>query len=276
MVKKAFAWFLLVGLFLTSGCVTGKSIESAPVPNSPSSTTNSTAFANDAVTDPYGNSIVRFGDTTNFPLYAALKYENIYLYGIKPYGMVLYQGGMGTYFDWPGLAPRAILPKLSYLDYDNDGEKELAVALYVCSGTQLSIMDLHILEIVKPAEGDPSKPKYIDYPLLGDDVDKWMTKKFVGTLSDDENTINLNFDGNTYQTKNWTDHPAAGKFKRADFGDIVEFNFDDNGIIHVKIAVGAAYENVGQPHLFGDINGEVRFIGNGFILENCTLSLYQT
>lgn len=251
-MKGIFAW-LLVGLLLAGGFVS----------SSPPSA---------AVTDPYGNPITRFESTSNFPLYAALKSENIYLYGVKPYGMVLYQDGTGTYFDWPGLTPRGILPELSYLDYDGDGGRELAVALYVGSGTQLSVMDLHILEIEKPAKDGRHKPGYADHSLLGDDVEEWMTKEFAGALSADGKTIILSFDGETYQADNRTDHPEAGEFQSVVFGDIVEFRLD-GGKISVEIAVGAVYENVAQPRLFGSIRGEVRFDGSGFTLENCALDM---
>lgn len=274
MVRKASALLLLVSLFFLSGCVTQKkSSEGSLASGSAPSAASSTSSANHAVTDPYGKPITYYAVNTNFPLYAALKAENIYLYGVIPYGMVLYQDGMGTYFDWPGLTPRAILPELSYLDYDHDGKKELAVTLYVCSGTQLAIMDLHILKIVEPTKDNPYKPEYTDYSLSGDDVDKWMTNKFTGTLSSNKKTINLNFDGKAYQTDNWGAYPEAGEFGGLAFGDIVKFSFDNNGKIHVNIAVGATYEHVAQPHLFGEIHGEVRFTGNSFTLENCTLDI---
>jgi hypothetical protein len=56
--------------------------------------------------DPYGKRVASFYDEPSyFPLYAMIKSENIYLYGVLPHGMVLYQNGYGKYFDWPVLAP---------------------------------------------------------------------------------------------------------------------------------------------------------------------------
>lgn len=280
MVKKTFALLLLVCLIFVGGCTTKKDNENSQAISSSNSIISSTGSANsdvNSVTDPYGNPLVGLENKTNFPLYAALKTDNIYLYGIKPYGMVLYQNNAGTYFDWPGLTPRNILPEMSYLDYDNDGKKELAVTLYVGSGTQYSIMDLHILKIVEPSKDnkDTYKPKYTDYSLLGDDVSKWMTIRFTGTLSADKKTINLNFNGKMYQVDNWTDYPQAGKYNGIGFGDIVKFSFDNNRKIHVRIAVGATYENVAQLHPFGEIDGEVRFTGSGFVLKNCSLNIKE-
>ena len=61
-------------------------------------------------TDEFGNHVSQFSSTSRFPLYALIKSENIYLYGMKnsgnSRGMILFLDDQATYFDWPDLAGR--------------------------------------------------------------------------------------------------------------------------------------------------------------------------
>lgn len=221
-------------------------------------------------TDPYGNKITGSDDSSNFPLYAMIKSEDIYLYGVKPYGMVLYQNGKGTYFDWPGLMPRRVLPQMMYYDFDNDGNKELAVTLYVGSGTSFAVMDLHILKIEE--KDDYCKPIYTDYSLVCDDVHDWMVEKILTTLSEDKNTFRVDFNGKSYTIDCFDDPKISGAFTGVDFDDLVHFKFEDSRI-KVTIGLGALYENLATPQYFGDIEAYVVFDGESFKLEDYTFTL---
>ena len=64
-------------------------------------------------------------------LVAELPEDDIYLYGYGDLQRVLLrQGEQRALLDWDYLTPRLILPEMCYVDYDNDGSKELAVVLY--------------------------------------------------------------------------------------------------------------------------------------------------
>ena len=152
-------------------------------------------------TDPYGNKISEFSEKTRFPLYAMIKEEDIYLYGISNsstgYGMILYQDIVGTYFDWIDFAWRGSFPHLSYFDYDNDGEKELAVIIHSGRGTAYLENDLHIL---KPQFNDEYGyvTGYEEYSLLGKDIENLFTKDYSAKYSDDKMSIIFTLDSESH------------------------------------------------------------------------------
>ena len=223
-------------------------------------------------TDPYGNRIADGGeDSGYFPLYSMLPSEGIYLYGVKPYGWILYRDGKGTYFDWPGITPRFILPEMLYRDFDGSGERDLAVLLYVGSGTGFSMMDLHILT-VEENENDWSKPIYTDHALLGKDVDEWMDEKISLVPEKENNEYRLDFCGKNYTVKLNVGLSEIGEVTDLGYGDIVSFSFDGSRI-KTTIAVGAFFESM-MLEYFGDIEADVVFDGKKFKLENHTFVLY--
>lgn len=239
----------------------------------PESFGTDTATTATGQTDEYGQPIfdpaANQGYKGNFPLYAMLKSENIYLYGVYPYGMVLYQNGNGTYFDWPGLTPRCILPELSYLDYNGDGKKELAVILYCGSGTSVSEMDLHILEI-NQLDNKRGKPTYTDHALLSGDVKKWFTKPITATPLDSDKTFSVIFDGQEYHVVyDYSDQSTYGKFTGITYGNIVEFKFDKSKI-KTDIAIGFTFEKCAEPIYFGSVEATVDFKNNQFSLSDYT------
>jgi hypothetical protein len=188
---------------------------------------------------------------------------------VLPDGMVLYQNGYGTYFDWPGLTPRLVLPQMLYYDFDGDGKKELAVTVYSGSGTGVDMMDLYILTI---EDGDnESKPSYTEHSLLSLDVDEWMTEEIITTLADDGKSFNLGFVGNSY-TIDCIAGMDSGAFTGIAFGDIVYFSFEESRI-RAKIALGAAYENSAVPDYFGCVEAYVIFDGAALTLSDYTFTL---
>lgn len=228
-----------------------------------------TAASSRDETDEYGNPVNYYSLTSPFPLYAMLKSDNIYLYGVNPSGMILYQNGKGTYFDWPGLTPRCILPELSYLDYNGDGKKELAVTVYWGSGTGVSLMDLHILEIKQP---DSYKFVYTDHALLSKDVTKWFTKPISAKLSKDRKSLTVSFDGqDTVVPYDFTDKSVFGNFIGTAFGEFVEFKFVQSKI-KVDIGIGVSFEKLPEPQYVGTVEATVSFTHNQFSLSDYTFT----
>ena len=235
--------------------------------NNSEKTTNPSdaAASGDEITNPI------YDSQENFPLWASIESDNIYLYGVYPFGYVLYQDGKGTYFDWPGLTPRGIVPELKYFDFDKDGKKELAILLYIGSGTGVAQMDLHILEI----NGTENlKPEYTDFFLLSDDAQSWFSESLTATQSGDKKTIDVSFDNTHYPVHTSGDETESGRFTGLSFGDIVHFKFDGDRIT-TTIAIGLTYENWAPPHFFGDIEADVEFDGNHFSLKNYKFEIQE-
>ncbi|MBS4959414.1 MAG: hypothetical protein KHZ62_01155 [Clostridiales bacterium] len=76
---------------------------------------------------PIGNSSELEGN--RFPLLAAVPEKNIYLYGLQPQGMVLYQQDQAIYIGGDYLSPRFFLPTIFAEDFDGDKREDTAVIL---------------------------------------------------------------------------------------------------------------------------------------------------
>ncbi len=233
--------------------------------------TNASTAKSDPNTDENGQALTTPDDKSNFPLYAMIKPDHIYLYGIRPKGMVLYQNGFGTYFDWPGLTPRFVLPELREYDYNGDGKKEVAATLYWGSGTGTSIMDLHILNVKQPTDAWEG-PTYTDNALLGMDILKNL-KQVTAVQSKDKKTITLSFDGQSQTIKNQWSKYQLGALKSASYGHIVEFAFDKDAI-QVHIGFQLNFQNsMPDSYYAGTVDADVNFKNNKFTLSNYRLSI---
>lgn len=236
-------------------------------------------------TDGFGNRIGVYSNTSRFPLYAMIKSENIYLYGIEnnthDYGMILYKDNRGTYFEWPDLAQRRNwMPELSYIDYDGDGEKEIAAIICSNVGTGLYLTDLHIL---KPKLDEWEHLNYIEYSLMGEDIAQWFVEEFTIKFSQDNNELIINFAGHDYHldTKDeryraydengWDDLQGVG------YGNSNEFYFTQNREIKVVVGIEFEFKNWGKNgSYFGSVGAKVNFDGGKFTLSDYRLIIDET
>lgn len=262
-MNKIYILVVLLTVLIFNGCTAAPSVSPDAANDNP--TAGEPLPGSD---DPFGNGITDSFANSYFPLFAAIESEDIYLYGVNPQGMVLYQNDAGTYFDWPGLTPRLILPQMSYLDYDKDGKKDLAVILYVGSGTQHSQMDLHLLTIDNL--DDYYKPTYTDHTLLAQNVNSWMTEELT-LFSAEGDTVVVEFCGEKYFVKK---PPNAGSLQGVGFGDIIGLSFDEEKI-RVSITIGLFYEDWASASMaiFGEIFADVLFDGSQFKLSNHTINM---
>jgi hypothetical protein len=214
-------------------------------------------------TDNDGNHLFQIDDTGKFPLfplYAMIPTENIYLYGVFPYGMILYQNGRGTYFDWLG-PDRFVLPQMLYNDFNCDGKKELAVTIFMGHGTGIAVMDLHVLKI-EDIKDNWDKPIYSDFLLSSNNVHEWLpiTANLV-----DKNMLILDICGERYTFENERMHDLT--FLDIIYGDLVYFSFEGSRI-RTDIKIGALFEEYAIPWYFGTVEATVTFDGEGFSLED--------
>ncbi|MDR1664134.1 MAG: hypothetical protein LBR83_04330 [Clostridiales bacterium] len=209
----------------------------------------------------------------DFPLWAMIEKEDIFLYGIHPYGYVLYQDGYGTYFEWAGLTPSAVTPEMQYVDFDGDGKKEIAVTLYVASGTGFAIMELHVLEIQAGEDGYP-KPEYIDFPLYSFELGDLLPADMAMTQTEDKSVLQFTCGGESTLIETDREEEQTGDFLGMPEGfDIVHFAFDGDRI-KVEIAMGVQYEREGVIYL-GDLTADVVFDGENFALENYSFAIKE-
>lgn len=120
---------------------------------------------------------------------ASLPEEGIYLYGYMDEDYqnrgvaVEFRGADGSryyYYDWGYLTPRMILPEL----YWNDKENQLYVSLYIGSGTEFSLEELHILQC-------SGKDPPIDYKFLQEDYIQQLKERFSCTADPQKDELIL-------------------------------------------------------------------------------------
>ncbi len=243
-------------------------IQASPTIITQSPTPSPNVFNLSNNTEDFNNNVMN--KENQIPLIAAIKSENIYLYGIYPYGVILYQNNIGTYYDWLWITPRLVLPELAYQDFDSDGKKELAITLYVGSGTGYSIRDLHLLHIDDTK--DESYSEYTDYCLSGFDVDSWFDNKFTFSQEKDSKIVNVKFDNKDYTVNIGKEDSDSGPIENVVFGDFVDFKFDGQKIKAI-IEIGFIYKNWVSPQFFGNVEATVNFSNKQFSLSDYNFTL---
>ncbi|MEN3004875.1 M56 family metallopeptidase [Dehalobacterium formicoaceticum] len=201
---------------------------------------------------------------TDYPLIAELPQEDIYLYGMKPTGVVLKYGDDMQLFNWIYTTPRFILPVLNKQDLDHDGRDEIVCVLNVNSGTGVAIDELHVLK-------QAGTPGYIDY-IFSDYLEQMKTM-LSADYDKKENSILLKTNNKSYTY----DMPAGYEeytFKNIAYGNIVYFEAE-NGL-KIKVPIGLAFEEMAEPQFFGDtpiFAGDIVFRNGKFQITNPEITI---
>lgn len=196
---------------------------------------------------------------TEYPLIAELPKEDIYLYGLKPTGVVLKHGDKIQLFNWEYVTPRFVLPMLNKSDLDHDGNDEIICVLNVGSGTGLSLYELHILKLAGTSG-------YVDY-MFSDYLEQMKTM-LSAAYDKKENNIILKTNNNSYTY----DIPAEYQkltYKNIAYGDIVYFDISHG--LKIKIPIGVLFDEFASPQFFEDtafFEGDIEFKNGKFQITN--------
>lgn len=203
---------------------------------------------------------------TLLTLIGSLPDENIELYGIDPEGVKLRVGDLEQEFDWLYMTPRGIEPALKLADYDGDGQNELAVDLYIGSGTGVAVEELHIVEL--------SDDHLIDRALAPDDyvaqvnanvsfkTRRAKSGELFADLRIGEKTVPISLQA--YQD----DEERGRILDRLAFGSIVSFELDGERPL-IRFGVGFFSENFASPEYIGNLYADVAYREDGtFELSN--------
>lgn len=194
-------------------------------------------------------------ENTEYPLIAELPKEDIYLYGLKPTGVVLKYGDKIQFFNWEYTTPRFIMPVLNKYDLDNDGEDEIACVLNVGSGTGLSIYELHVLKRAGTSG-------YVDY-LFSDYLEQIKTM-LSAAYHKKEKSILLKTNNNSYAYDIPTEYQEF-TYNNIAYGNIVYFDVS-NGL-KIKIPLGVLFDEFASPQFFEDtafFEGDIVFKNGKF------------
>lgn len=257
----------------------GTSITGSATTVAPTSTPLPASQGHDQEPKPTERVVKSFEEyhSARLPLIAAIPDRDIYLYGIKSGGVVLCVGDNGVYYKWESyLTPQFVLPSMYVNDYDNDGKDELAVILYLGSGTGVSLEKLHIVEIseygYQPDEASNSSTECFKDYFYSPDTYLLELKKSIklNILNDKDKLIaKVTINDKVYNAS--TEElqlPGMGKiYDRAVFGNIVRFSCD-GGRLSAGFALGVSGECPGPPCEIGNIRADVNYKAGKFSLSN--------
>jgi hypothetical protein len=200
-------------------------------------------------------------------LLAELRENNIMLYGYdepdtyKPHVILRIDDAL-HFYNWDYMTPRSIPPVLTYADFDSDGRKELAIVLYVGSGTGYAVEDLRIIEFGIGGS-------QVDYYLSPDVYMKYLEGKLSYSVDTDNNVLIRQ--GNGSINCGQIETGDCGRLMGLGFGDIVHFTAENekmNGVF----AIGLIYENRATSVFVGQAAIDISFSDGHFDMGNIKLT----
>jgi hypothetical protein len=201
---------------------------------------------------------------TSMPVLAVLPDRDISLAFAPPFGAVLSVNGEKYLYAWArgSLTPRAILPKLYVDDFDKDGADELAVILYVNSGTGVAVTELHIVEL---------DAGMADTVVTGATIASLLFHRLSASYDPASETVSVTFDGQTIDVDaSRVDKDRTKEFRGLDLESIVYFDADE-GDLSVHISVGLMGFDWVTAFDYADFFADVIYGGSRLSLADCRL-----
>jgi len=212
-------------------------------------------------------------DAPRFPLYLELPEDDIQLYGVcgKNYqgGMVLFHEGRETYFsDW-GYA-HYDYPRMTYYDFDGDGEREIGVITLMGNGTGLLLSDLHIVTMKKEERYEGSAAydnyayTYIDHAFTHEDVAAYFNKAIKYKYDKQANTVDITLANQRITASlnpDYLGHTIA-------VGTCIHFYFTGN---RIELRASLETDSYMMGESVGCVTADVAFDGKEIRLNNIKL-----
>lgn len=208
-------------------------------------------------------------DTTEkeelIPLLFADEEQNIYLYGIKPEGVILYADGTGHYYDWQYDCSSFRAPKIFRGFFDNDSYEDLAVVTYT-KNDGVSVEDIRFI-----TDGDFGADDVytVDENELDSYVSYYVTESFAN------NSITFSCNGTNYSF-DLSDCFKTLAYDGVSYSENVSYEFED-GKIYVNIVpvVSSADDegDYGKAEVDLTIRAKLNFDGYNISLSDFELKL---
>lgn len=201
-------------------------------------------------------------DNDVFPLLASSEEHSLFLYGVRPYGVVLVNNGVGNYFDWLSISDSMTKPQMQVVDIDRDGKSEIVVLLKTMGDDGENQNGVHVLSFQSNSD---TAPIYNDAGL--DSADTVEKLKSVVDISYDmiDDIFTVRAGGNT---ASFNDKNASTErdYLTAQLGRSIEFTLS-GAVITAIVSVDAVYSD-GSIEKIGDITVTVAYGGTALALEN--------
>lgn len=210
-------------------------------------------------------------------LLASLPDRDVYLYAdASADGVILVAGGREQTYDWLYMTPRGIEPQLQARDYDGDGREELAVDLYIGSGTGLSIEELHIVDIGDPQPPEASagdgaaKPIFADHVFRPEDylaqLDRQVAFRVLNDSGKLQGEVKIGNDARLVSLKDFESDDAGPISDKLVFASIVRFELKEDGI-EAGFGAGVACQKWFTPLYVGEVTAGVKYKDGAFALN---------
>ncbi|RJX38026.1 hypothetical protein D3P09_18285 [Paenibacillus pinisoli] len=169
-------------------------------------------------------------------------------------GVILRAGERQQAFDWLYMTPRAIMPNMMLRDWDGDGKNELAIILYIGSGTGVSVSDLRIIEI----EEAGFKDTYFD---PDDYVQQVLNVAGFSAFKENEELkgkLTLGDSAHIVSLKEYDENEIGKVMDKLVIGSISDFSFEADRIV-ASFGAGIAVEKFATPIYVGNIEADVAY-----------------
>lgn len=206
-------------------------------------------------------------DTNTFPLLASVKEESLFLYGIRPYGVILVNNGVASYFDWLNISDDMKLPEMYASDIDRDGINEIVILTKETDESGESQDGVHIIEYVSDGENNPI---YDDTGLTSADTVE-MLKDTVDVARDTATgQITVLAGGATYPFDH-VNSDDTRNYLAAQIGRSVEFKMDGASVC-ATVSVDIVYDD-GSYETVGTIETEFDYSAGSITLDKTVFVL---
>lgn len=197
------------------------------------------------------------------PLLAENAEEELYLYGIKPDGVVLYSDGNGHYFDWEYSCSDYKEPRLFKGYFDGNNWEDIAVVTYT-KNDGVSTEDLRII-----SDGDFDADNV--YLINEDEFNSYVSHHIDHSYANHAVTFSLN--GTNYSF-DLSDNFETLVFEKVSYSENVTYEFID-GDIYVNIIPvvysGDSYNDYGKTSVDLLIKAKLLFDGYNISLTKAEL-----
>lgn len=197
------------------------------------------------------------------PLLAENEEEQLYLYGIKPDGVILYADGEGHYYDWAYSCSDYKAPKLFRGYFDGDNTEDIAVVTY----TKNENADVEDLRIISDGDFDAESVYLIDE----DEYNSYVSHHIDYSYANNAVTFTL---GEINYSFDLSESFSKLVFDGVSYSENVKYEFSD-GDIYVNIIPvvysGDEYNDYGKSNVDIIIRAKLLFDGYNISLAEAEI-----